>query len=64
MDKNPVDKNGVTPLHDATMNNHFEVCKFITEIIEDKNPIANDGRTPSDLALEMGYFGLLKLFKD
>ena len=63
MDKNPLDNDGVTPLHDAAMGNHFEVCKLITENTEDKNPLANNGRTPSDLALEMGHFGLLKLFK-
>ena len=59
-----MDNNGVTPLHDATLENHFEICKFITANVEDKNPIANDGRTPKDLALERGHFGLLKLFQD
>jgi ankyrin repeat protein len=63
MDKNPLDNDGVTPLHDAAMGNHFGVCKLITENTEDKNPMSNNGRTPSDIALEMGHFGLLKLFK-
>ena len=59
-----MDYNGVTPLHDAVMDNHFDVCKFITKNIDNKNPIANDGKTPSDLALELGHFGLLPLFKN
>ena len=40
-DINPRNKCGCTPLHNAALFGHFEICKFILINAEEKNP-AND----------------------
>ena len=50
MDVNPPNVIGWTPLHIAASNGHLDVCKFIMNIIDEKQPRTNDGRSPSDLA--------------
>ena len=45
-DKNPRDKKGNTPLHEAAENGHLDVCKLIMDNISDKNPTNRYGDTP------------------
>ena len=49
-DKNPADKNGWTPLHEAAENGHGLICTLILENVEDKNPRDIKGRSPLDVA--------------
>ena len=56
---------GWTPLHHAAGSNasmdQLEVCRFIIEKIDIKNPANNNGLTPLHIAAEMGHFDLCKL---
>ena len=54
-DKNPGDVGGWTPLHEAALGGHFEICRHIIETIEHKNPADEWGRTPLHEAAEVGY---------
>ena len=40
-DKNPRSEEGKTPLHFAAKAGHLNVCKFIIERVQDKNPKQN-----------------------
>ena len=55
VDKNPKDKNGWTPLHDAARFGFSAIFDMIFEIVDDKNPEDNFGRTPLNLAEERGH---------
>ena len=59
--KNPADRNGRTPLHDAARLNHLEICKLLIENTSDKNPADGIGCTPLHYAAEGGYFKVCKL---
>ena len=48
--KNSRDHLGRTPLHWAAMGGQFEMCRFILENVNDKNPADNNGKTPTDMA--------------
>ena len=66
---NPGDNYGYTPLHHAAEKNQLEVCKFIIEKVDNKNPAVNndgltplnDGRTPLHIAANNGFFEICKL---
>ena len=40
-EKHPKDSNGLVPFHYAAQNGYLEVCEFIMEIFEDKNPVSS-----------------------
>ena len=44
--KNPKNREGTTPLHLAAENGFYDICKIITESIQncDKNPVDGIGR--------------------
>ena len=48
-DINPSDNEGWTPLHSAANCDQREMCKFIADKIENKNPEDNEGLTPQEL---------------
>ena len=48
-DINPRSNQGVTPLHDAARNGHFNTFKYIIDSIEDKNPRTNLGHKKDEL---------------
>ena len=54
-DKNPADRNGMTPLHRAAEYGHLDICKLIIQNVEDKNPPSNDRSTPLHWAAENGH---------
>ena len=49
-DKNPADEDGMTPLHNAALQGHVEVCDLIIQNVKNKHPRDNDGKTPLDYA--------------
>ena len=51
---------GITPLHLAAKKGHSEICKFIIERVEDKNPADIVGDTPLHFAAASGHLGLCK----
>ena len=53
-DKNPVDKEGYTPLHLAAFKGHLKVFQFIFCEIEDKCPKTHEGWTPLHFAAAQG----------
>lgn len=53
-EKNPRNKQGVTPLHYAAKFNHPKIAIIILENIEDKNPVTNSGLTPLHYASNYG----------
>ena len=59
-DKNSKSDHGDTPLHLASKQGHFEVCKVIMKQVTDKNPKGESGDTPLHYA---AYFGHLRLIK-
>ena len=54
-DKHPEDVAGYTPFAYAVKNGHLEVCEFIMESLENKNPGRNDGWTPLHKAAQCGH---------
>merc|ERR1712079_821915 len=60
---NPMNKStGVTGLHMAAENGHFDICQLIINNIADKNPADVNGFTPLHLAAQNGHseiYGLM-----
>ena len=54
--KNPSDKNGWTPIHEAAKYGQWVVVRFIFDKIGFKNPNDHKGQTP----LHLGTFQLLR----
>ena len=60
--KNPENEQGVTPLHMAATNGHFDICRLlIANILTEKNPRDNTGRTPLHAAAYKGYLDICKV---
>ena len=66
-DLNIESKLGNTPFHLAALHGHLEICKFIFEYIDEKNPETNRAsriydkkRTPLHLAAERGHMEVCK----
>ena len=60
--KNPKDRHGMTPLHDAAMRGSFELCKLMLENIAMKNPADNWGDTPLHYAVKYNRLEICRLF--
>ena len=71
IEKNPTADDGLTPYFLAAVEGHFEICKFIIECEDDKNPMRNngakvgeptlDGATPFHMAALLGNFEICEL---
>ena len=62
---NPERGNGLTPLHFAASYGHFEICKFIIEKINVKNPRnSRNGTTPLHMAAVNGHTNVCRLIID
>ena len=55
---------GRTPLHIAAQSGHFEVCKFIIEREDNKNPSDSDGLTPLLVAVAKGHLDICSIIID
>ena len=66
MDKNPKDRDDLTPLHLAAENGHIAICQFILNNVVYKNPHNKTGWTPLHWAAGKGklyvIFITLKIF--
>ena len=51
---NALKEDGSTPLLFASYGGHFEICKFLIEKTEKKNPKRDDGVTPLHMAASKG----------
>lgn len=61
-DKNPVESNGITPIHLAAMNGHVWIYKWLSRhITGDKNPMDTFGQTPLHFAAYNGDYLMCKL---
>ena len=64
-DKNPKNKDGVTPVTPlylaANCFGYLEICKLIIKNIQDKNPTDLDGQTPLEIAAKKGQLEMCKL---
>ena len=63
---NPLNKDGLTPLHVAAINGRKELCQLIMKNIVDKNPKSTQnepfyGLTPLHLAAREGHFSICEL---
>ena len=63
-DKNPKDNDGDTPLHLASKQGHFEVCKLILKHVSDTNPKDEGGETPLHYAADFGHLRLFKFIME
>ena len=54
-EKNSANNSGLTPFHTAANNGHFDICKFIIDIVDDKNPAINSDFTPLHIAAQNGH---------
>ena len=62
---NPESKNGSTPLHFAANYGHYDICRFITEKINVKNPRSSrNGSTPLHTAAANGHTNVCRLIID
>ena len=60
--KNPPNyKKGVTPLHCAVTYGKFDICQFIVDNVQDKNPADEIGLTPLHLAAKKGHLSICQL---
>ena len=63
-DKNPEDKDGITPLHLAAISKDFEIVKYLISNIDDKNPGDKTGRTPLHNCAMLGHLKILTHIMD
>ena len=56
MDKNPKDRDDLTPLHLAAESGHIAICEFILNNVVYKNPHNKQGWTPLHWAAGKGNF--------
>ena len=62
---NPARADGMTALHFAVQEGHFDVCKYFVDNLDgDKNPANHDGRTPLHEAAFQGNLAVLKHIAD
>ena len=62
-------KNEYTPLHEAASRGNFDICKFIIDQADDKNPVNKSGHTPFHIAVNydgnssqiVGHFEICQL---
>ena len=60
---NPINEDGpegYTPLHAAVFNGHLDVCHFILDRVQNKNPAVRSGLTPLHLAANRGHEEVFK----
>ena len=62
-DKNPRDRYGETPLHNAVRYGRYEICQFITKNTENLESLDILGNTPLQLAEQRRYKEISKLLK-
>ena len=66
--KNPTTTEGWTPLHQAALNGHFDICELIIDYVVDKHPNFTDSNftdsTPLQQATRKSHFRVCKLFID
>ena len=62
-EKNPMDIHGLTPLeYSVRYHDHqFNICKFIINAMEDKNPKVHDGPDADTLLHKSAFYGLLEI---
>ena len=51
------DNSGETPFHYAAKYGHLEICEYMIDQIECKNPTNDTGLTPLHNAAERGHLG-------
>ena len=61
---NPEKADGLTPLHFAALNGRFETCKFLMNLLKNKNPGDNYGVTPLHGAAKGGNIEIYKLIME
>ena len=62
---NPARADGMTALHFAVQEGHFDVCKYFMDNLDgDKNPANHDGRTPLHDAAFQGNLAVFKYIAD
>ena len=62
---NPARADGMTALHFAVQEGHFDVCKYYIDTLdEDKNPTNHNGRTPLHDAAFQGNLEVFKYIAD
>ena len=54
---------GLTPLHKAAQFGHLEICKFIVERVDEKNPSDDNGVTPAILAQRNNHIQIAVLIQ-
>ena len=57
--KNPADRQGITPLHEADQISHTDICKLINDNV--MNPADDHGGTPLHLAASGGRLQICQL---
>ena len=53
--------NGWTPLHYAAYNNRKPVMEYLLTVVEDKEPLDKEGRTPVQFAIYYGKWDIAKM---
>ena len=61
VDKNPMNEEGMVPLHYSAENSHLIVSEFIIENAVWKNPKDNDGWTPLHASAQNGHLNVCEL---
>ena len=57
-------EDGFTPLGLAAQEGHLEICAFLIEYLDDKNPRENDGWTPLHRVARAGHLEVCKLLSN
>ena len=60
--KNPADKEGLTPLHAAANNGHMEAVKLILQCVNNRCPRDKIDKTPLQYAIEENHTSVVQLF--
>ena len=60
-DKNPKNKIGATPLHNASSQGHLQICELLMINLKDRHPRDSSGLTPLHLAANNGQLSVCEV---
>ena len=59
-DHEPINSNGLTPLHLAARNGYEKICQLLVENVNNEYPVDPDGDTALHMAAKYGHYEVIQ----